>query len=77
MLLRGDCKRLGDLAAATLVVHQPQRPPKVKLDGVTPVIPVVPLAPGDQAALVALAARARSNPSSNRMSGAPAAVSAA
>jgi uncharacterized RDD family membrane protein YckC len=58
MLLRKDCKRLGDLAAATLVVHQPQRPPKVKLDGVAPVIPVVPLAPRDQAAIVALAARA-------------------
>ena len=37
MLLRQDCKRLGDLAAATLVVHQPQRPPKLKLDGVEPV----------------------------------------
>jgi len=58
MLLRKDCKRLGDLAAATLVVHQPQRPPKLKLDGVAPVIPVVPLAPRDQAAIVALAARA-------------------
>jgi uncharacterized RDD family membrane protein YckC len=58
MLLRKDCKRLGDLAAATLVVHQPQRAPKVKLDGVAPVIPVMPLAPRDQAAIVALAARA-------------------
>jgi uncharacterized RDD family membrane protein YckC len=58
MLLRKDCKRLGDLAAATLVVHQPQRPPKLKLDGVAPVIPVVPLGPRDQAAIVALAARA-------------------
>ena len=59
MLLRRDCKRLGDLAAATLVVHQPQRPPKVKLDdSVAPVIPAVPLAPHDQAAIVALAARA-------------------
>jgi uncharacterized RDD family membrane protein YckC len=58
MLLRKDCKRLGDLAAATLVVHQAQRPPKVKLDGVAPVAPVVPLAAGDQAAIVALAARA-------------------
>ena len=24
MLLRRDCKRLGDIAAATLVVHEPQ-----------------------------------------------------
>jgi uncharacterized RDD family membrane protein YckC len=58
MLLRKDCKRLGDLAAATLVVHQPQRPPKITLDGVAPVIPVVTLAPRHQAAIVALAARA-------------------
>jgi uncharacterized RDD family membrane protein YckC len=58
MLLRQDSKRLGDLAAATLVVHQPQRPPKLKLDDVAPVTPVVPLAPSDQAAIVALAARA-------------------
>src|SRR5215510_2035472 len=41
MLLRQDSKRLGDLAAATIVVHQPQRPPKVKLDGVAPVSPAV------------------------------------
>jgi len=58
MLLRQDSKRLGDLAAATIVVHQLQRPPKVKLDGVAPVSPAVLLAPSDQAALVALAARA-------------------
>jgi uncharacterized RDD family membrane protein YckC len=58
MLVRRDCKRLGDLAAATLVVHQPPRPPKVRLDMVAPVTPVRPLAPRDQAALIALAARA-------------------
>jgi len=58
MLLRQDSKRLGDLAAATIVVHQPQRPPKIKLDDVMPVTPVLPLAPRDQAAIVALAARA-------------------
>jgi uncharacterized RDD family membrane protein YckC len=58
MLLRQDSKRLGDLAAATIVVHQPLRPPKVKLDDVAPVTPLVPLAPSDQAAIVALAARA-------------------
>jgi uncharacterized RDD family membrane protein YckC len=58
MLLRKDGKRLGDLAASTLVVHQPQRPPKLKLDDVLPVTPVLPLAPSDQAAIVALAARA-------------------
>jgi uncharacterized RDD family membrane protein YckC len=58
MLVRRDCKRLGDLAAATLVVHQPPRPPKVRLDMVAPVTPVRALAPRDQAALIALAARA-------------------
>jgi uncharacterized RDD family membrane protein YckC len=58
MLLRRDCKRLGDLAAATIVVHQPQRAQKLKLDDVAPVIPVVPLPPRDQAAIVALAVRA-------------------
>jgi uncharacterized RDD family membrane protein YckC len=58
MLLRRDCKRLGDLAAGTLVVHEAPRPPKVKLDDVAPVTPVLKLAPSDQAALVALAARA-------------------
>jgi uncharacterized RDD family membrane protein YckC len=58
MLLRGDCKRLGDIAAATLVVHQPQAAPRITLDQVQPIAPVRPLAPRDQAALVALAARA-------------------
>lgn len=58
MLLRRDSKRLGDLAAATLVVHQPLRPPKVKLDDVAPITPALKLTPSDQAALVALAARA-------------------
>ena len=58
MLLRQDCKRLGDLAAGTLVVHEPRRPPRVQLDDVPPVVPAQPLTPTDQAALVALAARA-------------------
>ena len=58
MLLRQDGKRLGDLAAATLVVHQPKRQPKLKLDDVAPVTPVIALAPSDQAAIVSLAARA-------------------
>jgi uncharacterized RDD family membrane protein YckC len=58
MLLRRDSKRLGDLAAATLVVHQPQRPMNTRLEGVPPVVPARPLTPADQAALVALAARA-------------------
>jgi uncharacterized RDD family membrane protein YckC len=58
MLLRRDCKRLGDLAAATLVVHQPPRPPKVRLESVVPIMPLRALRPTDQAALIALAARA-------------------
>jgi uncharacterized RDD family membrane protein YckC len=58
MLLRQDCKRLGDIGAATLVVHQPQAAPRITLEKVEPVVPVRPLAPRDQAALVALAARA-------------------
>jgi len=58
MLLRADCKRLGDVAAATLVVHEPRKAPKVRLHNVAAVAPAKALSPRDQAALVALAARA-------------------
>jgi uncharacterized RDD family membrane protein YckC len=58
MLTRADFKRLGDVAAATLVVHEPPAAPKVALDKVTPIGPVRALRPRDQAALIALAARA-------------------
>ncbi len=58
MLVRKDCKRLGDMGAATLVVHAPQAAPRITLDKVEPLPPVRPLTPRDQAALVALAARA-------------------
>ena len=58
MLVRADSKRLGDIAAATLVVHRPQPAARVRLENVTPVQPMRTLAPRDQAALVALAARA-------------------
>jgi uncharacterized RDD family membrane protein YckC len=58
MLLRSDCKRLGDIAAATLVVHQPRAAPRIALDMVAPVAPVRPMTPRDQAAMIALAARA-------------------
>jgi len=58
MLVRRDCKRLGDLAAATMVVHEPRAVPRIALDSVAPVAPARPLAPGDQAAIIALAARA-------------------
>jgi uncharacterized RDD family membrane protein YckC len=58
MLLRRDYKRLGDIAAGTLVVHEPSAVPKITLEGVTPLAPVRALAPQDQAAVIALAARA-------------------
>jgi uncharacterized RDD family membrane protein YckC len=58
MLLRPDCKRLGDIGAATLVVHEPHPAPRITLHKVEPVVPARPVAPRDQAALVALAARA-------------------
>jgi uncharacterized RDD family membrane protein YckC len=58
LLVRPDCKRLGDLAAATLVVHQSRPVPKVVLDNVVPLAPVRPLEQRDQAAVIALAARA-------------------
>jgi uncharacterized RDD family membrane protein YckC len=59
MLIRPDCKRLGDIAAATLVVHRRSVTPRIALDDVPPVVPVRALAPEDQAALVALAGRAQ------------------
>lgn len=58
MLLRADSKRLGDIVAATVVVHEPRKAPKVRLHEVAAVAPAMPLSPRDQAALVALAARA-------------------
>jgi uncharacterized RDD family membrane protein YckC len=58
MLLRRDCKRLGDIAAATLVVHERASTRKVSIADVPPLVPVRPIAPEDQAAIVALAVRA-------------------
>jgi len=58
MLLREDCKRLGDIAAATLVVYRPRAAAKATLDMVVPVVPARPLEPRDQAAVISLAARA-------------------
>jgi uncharacterized RDD family membrane protein YckC len=58
MLLRRDYKRLGDIAAATLVVHRPRAAPRITLETVAPLAPARPLAPLDQAAVIALAARA-------------------
>jgi len=58
MLVRRDCKRLGDIAAATVVVHD--RPPAqtISFGNVPLLAPARPLAPEDQAAIIALAARA-------------------
>jgi uncharacterized RDD family membrane protein YckC len=58
MLLRKDFKRLGDLAAATLVVYQSRPSASITLDQVQPLAPVRPLSPRDQAAVISLAARA-------------------
>jgi len=58
MLVRRDFKRLGDIAAATIVVHAPRPVARIELAAVAPVVPARTLAPQDQAAVVALAARA-------------------
>jgi len=58
MLLRRDFKRLGDIAAATIVVYEPPAASRIDLGTITPVVPARTLAPQDQAAVVALAARA-------------------
>jgi hypothetical protein len=79
MLLRGDFKRLGDIAANTLVVYRSEPVSKALflnhrlmqtlvnktapastaiLENVEALAPVRPLPPQDQAAIVALAARA-------------------
>jgi len=59
MLLRRDCKRLGDIAAATIVVHTPSAVPRMAPDNaVAPVVPARHLTLRDQAAVIALAARA-------------------
>jgi uncharacterized RDD family membrane protein YckC len=58
VLLRRDGKRLGDLAAGTMVVHEQTVTSRVALTGVPPLAPAAPLPPRDQAAVIALAARA-------------------
>lgn len=58
VLLRKDCKRLGDIAAATLVIHEARAAPKIELGQVEPIAPARPLSPADQSAVIALAARA-------------------
>lgn len=58
MLLRPDFKRLGDLAAATLVVHRPRTVPKLPASDLAPVAPAIPVSAENQAAVIALAVRA-------------------
>jgi uncharacterized RDD family membrane protein YckC len=58
MLMRKDFKRLGDIAAATLVVYEPLPSPKIAMRNIEPLAPAMTLAPQDQAAVIALAARA-------------------
>jgi uncharacterized RDD family membrane protein YckC len=58
MLVRRDFKRLGDLAAGTLVVHRPRAVRKVALPEVPVIAPALSLALSEQAAIVALASRA-------------------
>lgn len=57
MLVRRDFKRLGDLAAATLVVYNPQPPLRVEFGDIEPLAPPIKLRPRDQAAVIAFAAR--------------------
>jgi len=58
VLVRRDSKRLGDIAAATIVVHEPRAARRTVLDEVATIVPARPFAPEDQAAVIALAARA-------------------
>ena len=58
MLLRGDSKRLGDLAAATLVVYQPRPAARIPENDIAPLAPAVAVTPRDQAAVIALVERA-------------------
>lgn len=59
MLLRRDFKRLGDLAAGTLVVYADNVALHGELPEAAPAAPVRPLAPREQAAIVAWAGRAK------------------
>lgn len=58
LLLRPDFRRLGDLAAGTLVVHAARAPRPLRLGDLPPLAPAVPLTRAAEQALVALAARA-------------------
>jgi uncharacterized RDD family membrane protein YckC len=57
VLLRADCRRLGDLAGGTIVVHRARVAAVSPVRDVAPLAPVRPLTLADQAALVSLASR--------------------
>lgn len=59
MLLNRECKRLGDLAAGTLVVHADPVVLHGALPDAAPLAPARPLAAREQAAILAWAGRAR------------------
>jgi uncharacterized RDD family membrane protein YckC len=58
ILLRRDCKRLGDIAASTLVIYELKKTKPVSLPNVEPLPPAYPLPQADQACVIALATRA-------------------
>ena len=60
VLWRPDFKRLGDMAAGTLVVYRETVVLHQELPTATPLAPIRPLAPGEQRAIVAWAGRAHS-----------------
>lgn len=60
MLANRDFKRLGDLAAATVVVYEPEKRAALKLAEAPPVAPPFPLALAEQRALLELAERSAS-----------------
>jgi uncharacterized RDD family membrane protein YckC len=57
MLLRKDCKRLGDLAAGTMVIYKSSAPLAGALPAQQPVAPRIPLNATEQAAVIAYALR--------------------
>jgi uncharacterized RDD family membrane protein YckC len=58
MLTRADFRRVGDIAAGTLVVHRAPAPAPASLPQVQPRPPAIALGQREQAVLIALAARA-------------------
>lgn len=61
MLCDGSFRRLGDLAAGTLVIHRPEEKPVEWIHGdVKPIPPPIPLDPLAQRAVIAFAERAPS-----------------